>query len=64
MEPIYSTDYLAFIPHAAVVGFAEPDKKSGALGQRANAAVADLALAGLAATSAITVALVIMNWSR
>jgi hypothetical protein len=64
MEPTCSTDYFAFIPRVPVIGFVEPDKKSGTIRHLTNAVVADLALVALAVTSGITVALVILNWSR
>jgi hypothetical protein len=64
MEPTCSTDYFAFIPHIPVIRFVDPDKKSETIRYLTDAAVANLALAAWAATTAITVALVILNWSR
>jgi hypothetical protein len=64
MQPIYSTDYFAIIPHATVGGFVDPDKKSGTIRHLTNAAVADFATAALAAITVIMVVLVVFNWSR
>jgi hypothetical protein len=64
MKPTCSTDYFAFIPPLPVIGFVEPDQKSDTIRHFTHAVVDNLALAALAATTAITVAMVILNWSR
>ena len=79
MEPICSTDYLAAIPHAPVVGFVEPDKKPGAelllkLPKLASPrpmsdhafhqrVAADFSLIALVIAAVIVVVTVILNWS-
>jgi hypothetical protein len=64
MEPTRSPDYFAFIPHIPVIGLYAPERKSETIRHLTYAAVADLVLDALAATTAITVALVIIHWSR